>query len=406
MKIKATVILTLLFAAIFAATLTTCSAEPKIIEVTRIVEVTPAPALQSVVKVTRIIEVTPAPETIVEIVTRVVVEEVEVTRVIVEVVEVEVTRVVTEALVAEVAPEEIIEETEETLPLIENEAENKVYYLTAIGELYRMNLDGSGLEFIRNDISLNSEYMTLDPVTNQGYFTQWDQGGLVKRADLEGTGNVTNLYDGDSEGGQGIALDTTTGKIYWGLYYNGVYVGGMDGNGRWTKLVDASELAPGNGQRGQLQIDTINQHIYFKTAHNGPCDDCLGRKIWRVDFDGSNLIWVYQLHDGDALALDPAGNKMYFADGLSDGSQPVKLMRANLDGSNATALLTVPNPYHHCRTIALDVAHGKMYFSVTDLNGNNQAIMRANLDGSNLETLHAWEGYGNVSIALDLVPGQ
>jgi hypothetical protein len=396
MSKKAIYLILLLTIILFLGLLTSCFTEPKIVEVTRIVEVTPVAALQKIVEVTRLIEVTRVPEIPVQVVTRVVVEEVEV----------EVTRVVTEEIVVEVEVEKLedSELSEELQPTSSDENEGKIYILTHIGQLYRMNLDGSNWEIIRNDVSLSSEFITLNPMTNEAYITQWDQNGQIKRVNLIDTGEPVDLYDGESSGGQGIALDTIAEKIYWGLYYNGVYVSNMDGTGRWEKLVDASELAPGQGQRGQLQIDSLNQQVYFRSAHNGPCGTCLGRKIWRVDFDGNNLVWIYQTQDGDALAIDPTGNKMYFSEGSTDGSQPHKIMRTNLDGSNEEMLFLIPRPFYYCRTIALDIPNHKMYLGVYDLEQNNVAIMRANLDGSDLETLYSWEEDVHITIALDLIP--
>jgi hypothetical protein len=286
----------------------------------------------------------------------------------------------------------------------DDEAQGKLYILESEGLLHRMNLDGSGEEVVRSDLSGDNSYITLDLTAGVAYVTRWSGTNQIGRANLDGTGSVAYLYDGESDGGQGIALDITAGKVYWGLYYHGVYTANMDGSGSWTKLVDASALWPGHGQRGQLQVDGANQHVYFRTAQNGPCGDCPGRKIWRVNFDGSDLTPVYQVGNGDALALDLAGNKMYFSDGPPVNAQPNTVVRTNLDGSNVEELLTLPNPYRYLRTIALDVAGGKMYMSVVDPDSGwrDWAIMRANLDGSGLETLYTWTGSGQAAITLDL----
>jgi hypothetical protein len=194
--------------------------------------------------------------------------------------------------------------------------------------------------------------------------------------------------DGPGYGGQGLAIDPTGNKMYLGLYYQGVYARNVNTASNWIRLVDSASLYPLLGQRGQLQIDSVNRHIYFRTAYNGDCGLC--RYIWRVNFDGTNLIKIIPANGGDALALDLTEQKMYFSD--VPGNYTVK--RANLDGSGLETVLTIPAPYRFCRSLVLDVARKKMYLSLYD-EGNSykgRAIARANMDGSGFEILSQISG--------------
>jgi hypothetical protein len=163
--------------------------------------------------------------------------------------------------------------------------------------------------------------------------------------------------------------------------------------GNWTRLVDPGALSPMIGQRGQLQVDPANRHIYFRTAFNGDCGEC--RYIWRVNYDGSNLIKIIKANGGDALALDLSARKMYFSD------VPVNrvIKRANLDGSGVETILTLSAPYDFCRTLAIDLPNQKIYLSLlSDSNSTWRAIARANLDGSNFEILYEFSGNSNTDM--------
>ncbi|MEW6744252.1 MAG: hypothetical protein AB1486_15980 [Planctomycetota bacterium] len=92
--------------------------------------------------------------------------------------------------------------------------------------------------------------------------------------------------------------------------------------------------------------------------------------------------------DPARIALDVAGGKMYWTV-YHEGS----IHRANLDGSDVEDLITGLDPHTH--GIALDIPQGKMYFSVRG------KIQRANLDGSNVEDLITGLGWLR-GAALDL----
>ena len=150
------------------------------------------------------------------------------------------------------------------------------------------------------------------------------------------------------------------------------------------------------GQRGQLQVDPVNRHIYFRSTFNGECGLC--RYIWRVGFDGEGLVKIIQANSGgDALALDLTEQKMYFCDELGNITATYNdtVKRANLDGSAVETLLTIPKPYRLCTSMALDVAHQKMYLNLSsddDDGYRGKAIARANMDGSGFEILHTLAG--------------
>ena len=85
-----------------------------------------------------------------------------------------------------------------------------------------------------------------------------------------------------------------------------------------------------------------------------------------------------------------------------DGSNPQRIRRANLDGSNLETIIT---GVQEVRELALDVDRGKIYWIDWD-------IQRANLDGSNIETIitedeldydpNDWRATSGSGLALDV----
>lgn len=117
-----------------------------------------------------------------------------------------------------------------------------------------------------------------------------------------------------------------------------------------------------------MAYDATNDKIYFSdfnTANFG--------KIWRMNRDGSDLeVIVDEIVDPYGIALDVAGNKVYWGDDAGNVS------RANLDGSNVEiGIIEVADATF--TSVALDLNNGKLY--AYDL--ENENIHMANLDGSN-----------------------
>ncbi len=260
-------------------------------------------------------------------------------------------------------------------------------YFSAGDVLYRMNPDGTDVTSVAQGVA-GSSHLAVDQVHHKIYLSHWDMPAQILRYDVPSSGNVEAVSNGPDYGGQGLAVDPSNSRLYLGLYYNGVYAKTLNSSGSWTQLVNSTALYPMLGQRGQLQIDPSQHQIYFRTAFNGDCGEC--RYIWRVNFDGTQLVQLIGANGGDALALDLTNHQMYFSDVPGDYT----IKRANLDGSQVETLLTIPAPYRYCRAIVLDITQQKMYLSLYEVAGGftRRAIARANLDGTGFEVLHAITG--------------
>lgn len=208
-----------------------------------------------------------------------------------------------------------------------------------------------------------------------------------------------------------LAEDTQAFSIYWTCPQDGsIMRANDDGTGITTVL-------PYSGSRPvSLALDGAAQKIYFVSITD-PGQHTLN--IDRVNFDGTGLttlvggIPTEPGMGGGYIAVDAAGGKMYWSTGSvfeyhTPNAPYARIMRANLDGTGVETIVTAtPSSepwidFTAILAVALDVAHGKVYWA--DFMG--QAIMRANLDGSDVETVFDRGTVCNPhGLALDLVHG-
>jgi len=206
------------------------------------------------------------------------------------------------------------------------------------GKIQRSNLDGSNGEDLVTGLRGSPRGIALDVSSGKMYWTEYDYDtgtGKIQRSNLDGS-NREDLVTGLRGGPYGIALDVSSGKMYW---------------------TDFTGTSTG--------------------------------KIQRSNLDGSNVedLVTIEFSNPRGIALDVGNGKMYWT-GTGE------IQRSNLDGSNVEDLVTVG--FSAPRGIALDVGNGKMYWT-----GYYGKIRRANLDGSNVEDLIT--GLGNLyGLALDI----
>ena len=155
----------------------------------------------------------------------------------------------------------------------------------------------------------------------------------------------------------------------------------LDGSGTVSDVVDLA------GRTGVgMAYDATNDKIYFSDFDTAPFGN-----IWRMNRDASNLeVIVENITDPYTIALDVAGNKIYWVDDAGNVS------RANLDGTNAEiGIINMPDA--SLRGIALDLKNGKMYV----YDAQDEDLYVANLDGSNPTIIIS--GAFGYSVAVDTV---
>ena len=141
-------------------------------------------------------------------------------------------------------------------------------------------------------------------------------------------------------------------------------------------------------------------------------------KIQRANLDGSRVEdvvtslpqWVRSSRSSGPsdIALDVAAGKVYWT--VWDGNPEArnKIQRANLDGSRVEDLVTALPGVRKPNGLALDLSAGKIYWTNTfdDDEQGTDKIQRANLDGSRIEDL-VTSGLGwPIGISLDAAAGK
>jgi len=152
-----------------------------------------------------------------------------------------------------------------------------------------------------------------------------------------------------------------------------------DGSDLKTIFVEGSKGMPDG-----LIVDTAAGHLYWTNMGNLKANDGF---ILRSDLDGRNVTTIVPkgaTFTPKQLQLETKSKKLYWCD-----REGMRVMRANLDGSNIETLVDTsqgdprpgPDATKWCVGIAVDVEGGKFYWTQKGADNANQGrIFRANLE--------------------------
>jgi len=133
-----------------------------------------------------------------------------------------------------------------------------------------------------------------------------------------------------------------------------------------------------------LVVDSVAGHIYWTNMGNPKAND---GSILRSDLDGKNMTTIVApggTFTPKQLQLEKKTGKLYWCD-----REGMRVMRANLDGSNIETLVDTsegdprpgPDARKWCVGIAVDAAGGKFYWTQKgDDNAGQGRIFRANIE--------------------------
>lgn len=201
-------------------------------------------------------------------------------------------------------------------------ANNKVYFsdfeVTGSGNIWKMNLDGSGLTAIVS--GLTDPYgIALDLTNGKIYWA--DDLGNISRANLDGSNQQIGIVNIPGGGMRAVALDPENNKMYfYEVQAEILHVSNLDGTNVQPLLTGTYGYA--------IYVDTVNDKIYY--------DDYNAGKIFRVNLDGTGSVEI----DASGsriygMAIDQTDKKFYFS--TRDAGT---IVRCNLDGSSPETLLT------------------------------------------------------------------
>jgi len=252
------------------------------------------------------------------------------------------------------------------------------YIFWSNDKIRRANIDGSGtIDFIS---SSGATGFALDPYSKMIYWVEHGTPGFIKRANMDGTG--TETLRNDITPSRDFALDLSNNHMYWIETNCCIRRANLDGTGV-TTIVN-----PFNAARG-MALDVSNNHVYWVDGN--------ASTIERNDLDGVNknritLIDDSALHAGNAggqgIALDVPNNKMYWVEQSAGG----KIRRANLDGTGAEVLITGMTGGIG---IALDLVGEHIFWGDWNV---PRKIRRANLDGTDAQSWITITGHHGIVI--------
>ena len=163
--------------------------------------------------------------------------------------------------------------------------------------------------------------------------------------------------------------------------------GGVLGGGVLSTTLDGSDLREFGAERSAradgVAVDATAGHVYWTNMGDPASDDGF---ILRADLDGTNITMIVPpggTYTPKQMRIDPANRKLYWSD-----REGMRVMRANLDGSDIETLVTIAtgdaargDRANHAVGIALDVANERFYWSQKGPdNGGVGAIKRAGFD--------------------------
>lgn len=134
-----------------------------------------------------------------------------------------------------------------------------------------------------------------------------------------------------------------------------------------------------------IAYDKKNEKIYYSDFANDSTPD---GKIWKADLDGKNATAIVSgIQDPYGIAIDSDNGKIYWGDNNGNVS------RCNLDGTGKQDIVTIDGG--GIRAVAIDHTNDKLYFY--DVMNNN--LYKANLDGTGAAVI--LNGYYGYAIAVD-----
>ena len=154
-----------------------------------------------------------------------------------------------------------------------------------------------------------------------------------------------------------------------------------------------------------IAVDVVAGHIYWTNMGNPTVND---GSIERADLDGQNRITIVAqggTFTPKQLQLETKSGKLYWCD-----REGMRLMRANLDGSNMETLVDTsqgdprpgPDPTKWCVGVAIDVDGGTVYWTQKGPdNAGKGRIFRAGIE---IPTGQAASGRADIEVLYDGLP--
>ena len=168
-----------------------------------------------------------------------------------------------------------------------------------------------------------------------------------------------------------VAVDPGEGRVYWAnnnsyAFPTVSFIGSSDYNGNNVSYFsfEASVMC--------MAYHPDNDHVYYGKVGNGGGGSV--RSLIRADSDGTSPLEIASFTtNADAVALDLAAGKLYWAARESSSTAISTIWRSNLDGTGVETFLT---GHSYVQDLAVDGVGGELFWS------SGSEVFRAPLDMS------------------------
>jgi len=256
--------------------------------------------------------------------------------------------------------------------------------------VWRMNLDGSGVELLVDDTYPGG--FEIDPGSNRMYWTELE-GPLAKTirtANLDGT-QQSVLVTGLSDPGD-VDVASATSKLYW--------ADGGAGAIRRANLDGSNEedVITGLGFVWAVYADTLYNRLYYTVLDTG--------EIWVADLDGANpQLLVSGLTVPAGIEVSYAADLVLVAelgDAFAQPPAPGRILAMDRDGSDLRVLKSGSAPVDD---IALDLAPvptlwGDVSALCLQAGGSQDLLLEAGAGFAQLPYVIAGSANGTAGIAI------
>jgi DNA-binding beta-propeller fold protein YncE len=215
-------------------------------------------------------------------------------------------------------------------------------------------------------------------------------GGRVLSANTDGSDLKTIVEEGRKLP-DGLAIDSAASRMYWtnmgNLKANDgcILRSDLDGKNMTTIVAPGGTFTP-----KQLQIETRSGKLYW-------CDR-EGMRVMRANLDGSNMETLVDTSEGDTrpgpdarkwcvgIAVDAAGGKFYWTQKGDDNAGQGRIFRANIEfprgwtSANRQDIELLYDNLPEPIDLELDVAHRVMYWTDRGDPPRGNTVNRAPMD--------------------------
>ncbi len=292
-------------------------------------------------------------------------------------------------------------------------------------QIHRVGLDGSDFEVIYSGFSDEISGIEIDETNNEIYWTDAAQAEIISGSISEHSTTNNTLIDFNPSGAAklfDLALDIPNSTVYYTHgnaetgFTNKISMADLSAPDPNTTVVEL--INTGGEEPFGIDIDLANGKIYYTTNLVATGTDA---RLYRANMDGTNIEELFYMGTSTVggtffrdVKIDPINQRVYWAVGAIDVS-PGFIYYNDL---NEAAPFASPSSFSFTgepRGIDLDLINNKIYWVCRGANNgtNPVQIMRADLDGAaaSFEIVHVVDifpsGYptsppGSAFIALDL----